>query len=322
MKSKALLGLLADGQFHSGESLASSLGISRTAIWKQVRRAAEEGVRIETIRGKGYRLLSDMDLLEAEQITQSLAPDCRSRIELTVLDEVDSTNAEIVRRRAGSGSGRVPVCIADCQTAGRGRRGRPWQSPQGQNLYLSLGLTFRGSFAMLDGLSLVLGVAVAEALEQQGVAGVGLKWPNDIFLGGSKLAGILVELQGELEEGVVQVFAGIGLNVHMKEATGVDQSWSSLDIAMPERRWSRSELAASLVNSVLGSVDEFASQGFVGFRSRWQRRDIFSGKALVASQGGLAGNGYGIDDTGNYLIDDGKELVRVRAGEISLRVRP
>ncbi|EDM47541.1 biotin--[acetyl-CoA-carboxylase] ligase [Marinobacter algicola] len=325
MKSKALLGLLADGQFHSGESLASSLGISRTAIWKQIRRASEEGVRIETIRGKGYRLLSDMDLLEAEGIVQGLAPDCRSRVELIVLDEVDSTNAEIVRRRAGrsgSDSGRIPVCIADCQTAGRGRRGRPWQSPQGQNLYLSLGLTFRGSFAMLDGLSLVLGVAVAEALEQQGVAGVGLKWPNDIFLGGSKLAGILVELQGELEEGVVQVVAGIGLNVHMKESAEVDQSWSSLDIAMPERRWGRSELAASLVNSVLDSVDEFASQGFSGFRSRWQSRDIFSGKSLVASQGGLAGNGCGIDDTGNYLIDDGEELVRVRAGEISLRVRP
>lgn len=322
MKSRALLGLLADGQVHSGESLANSLGISRTAIWKQVRRAAEEGVRIETIRGKGYRLLSDMDLLEAERITQGLSPDCRSRVELVVLDEVDSTNAEIVRRRGGSGAGSIPVCIADCQTAGRGRRGRPWQSPRGQNLYLSLGLTFRGSFAMLDGLSLVLGVAVAEALEQQGVAGVGLKWPNDIFLGGSKLAGILVELQGELEEGVVQVVAGIGLNVHMKEASDVDQSWSSLDIVTPERRWSRSELAASIVNSVLESVDEFAHQGFVGFRSRWQSRDIFAGKALSASQGGLAGSGQGIDDAGNYLIDDGKELVRVRAGEISLRVRP
>ena len=114
MKSKALLGLLADGQFHSGESLASSLGISRTAIWKQIRRASEEGVRIETIRGKGYRLLSDMDLLEAERITQGLTPGCRSRVELTVLDEVDSTNAEIVRRRTRSDSGRIPVCIADC----------------------------------------------------------------------------------------------------------------------------------------------------------------------------------------------------------------
>ncbi|MDX1553550.1 MAG: biotin--[acetyl-CoA-carboxylase] ligase [Marinobacter sp.] len=321
MKSRALLGLLADGQVHSGESLATSLGISRTAIWKQVRRAMDEGLRIETIRGKGYRLLTEMDLLDQNQILQGLSVPRRSAIELMVLDEVDSTNAEIVRRRRESGSGRVPVCIADCQTAGRGRRGRQWQSPRGQNLYLSLGLTFRGSFAMLDGLSLVLGVAVAEALEQQGVPDVGLKWPNDIFLAGSKLAGILVELQGELEEGVVQVVAGIGMNVHMTDAAGVDQAWASLARALPGRRWCRNEVAASVIESVLGAVDEFAGNGFGDFRERWQNRDIFSGKALVASQGELAGTGHGIDDSGNYLISDGDELVKVRAGEISLRVR-
>lgn len=321
MKSRALLGLLADGQVHSGESLAASLGISRTAIWKQIRRAMDEGIRIETIRGKGYRLLTDMDLLDQSQILQGLGEPNRSAIELTVLDEVDSTNAEIVRRRGESGAGRIPVCIADCQTAGRGRRGRQWQSPRGQNLYLSLGLTFRGSFAMLDGLSLVLGVAVAEALEQQGVPEVGLKWPNDIFLGGSKLSGILVELQGELEEGVVQVVAGIGMNVHMTDAAGVDQAWNSLARALPERRWCRNELAASVIESVLGAVDEFAGEGFGGFRERWQSRDIFSGKALVASQGELSGTGRGIDDSGNYLIADGEALVKVRAGEISLRVQ-
>lgn len=321
MKSRALLGLLADGQVHSGESLAASLGISRTAIWKQIRRAMDEGIRIETIRGKGYRLLSAMDLLDQSQILQGLGEPNRSAIELTVLDEVDSTNAEIVRQRSESGAGRIHVCIADCQTAGRGRRGRQWQSPRGQNLYLSLGLTFRGSFAMLDGLSLVLGVAVAEALEQQGVPEVGLKWPNDIFLGGSKLSGILVELQGELEEGVVQVVAGIGMNVHMTDAAGVDQAWSSLARALPERRWCRNELAASVIESVLGAVDEFAGEGFGGFRERWQSRDIFSGKALVASQGELSGIGRGIDDSGNYLIADGEALVKVRAGEISLRVQ-
>ncbi|KPQ01214.1 biotin--[acetyl-CoA-carboxylase] ligase [Marinobacter sp. HL-58] len=321
MKSRALLGLLADGQVHSGESLAASLGISRTAIWKQIRRAMDDGVRIETIRGKGYRLLSDMDLLDESRIIQGLAPQHRSAIELSVLDEVDSTNAEIVRRRRESGTGRIPVCIADCQTAGRGRRGRPWQSPRGQNLYLSMGLTFQGSFAMLDGLSLVLGVAVAEALEQQGVPDVGLKWPNDIFVGGSKLAGILVELQGELEEGVVQVVAGIGLNVHMTESTDVDQSWSSLAMALPDRGWRRSDLATSVVSKVLEAVDEFAERGFSRFTGRWQSRDIFAGKALVATQGELSGTGRGIDASGNYLIDDGSELVRVRAGEISLRVQ-
>lgn len=321
MKSRALLGLLADGRVHSGESLATSLGISRTAIWKQIRRAMDEGIRIETIRGKGYRLLTEMDLLDQNQILQGLSMPRRSAVELTVLDEVDSTNAEIVRRRHESGVGRIPVCIADCQTAGRGRRGRQWQSPRGQNLYLSLGLTFRGSFAMLDGLSLVLGVAVAEALEQLEVPDVGLKWPNDIFLAGSKLAGILVELQGELEEGIVQVVAGIGMNVHMTDAASVDQAWASLARALPERQWCRNDVAASVIESVLGAVDEFAEHGFGDFRARWQNRDIFYGKALVASQGKLAGIGHGIDDSGNYLIADDDELVKVRAGEISLRVQ-
>ncbi|MCL7946044.1 biotin--[acetyl-CoA-carboxylase] ligase [Marinobacter sp. ATCH36] len=321
MKSRALLGLLADGKIHSGESLAAKLSISRTAIWKQIRRAMDEGIRIETIRGKGYRLLTEVDLLDQHQILQGLGVPHRSAIELTVLDEVDSTNAEIVRRRRESGTTQIPVCIADCQTAGRGRRGRPWQSPRGQNLYLSMGLTFRGSFAMLDGLSLVLGVAVAEALEHQGVAEVGLKWPNDIFVGGSKLSGILVELQGELEEGVVQVVAGIGMNVHMTDAAEVDQAWSSLARAVPERRWCRNDLAASVITSVLGAVDEFTEKGFGTFRERWQSRDIFSGKELAATQGELSGTGHGIDDAGNYLIADGGELVKVRAGEISLRVQ-
>ncbi|PXX88363.1 biotin--[acetyl-CoA-carboxylase] ligase [Marinobacter vulgaris] len=321
MKSRALLSLLADGQVHSGESLATRLGISRTAIWKQIRRAMGEGVRIETIRGKGYRLLTDIDLLDEEVILDHLEPPLGSAIDLIVLDEVDSTNAEIVRRRPELGGGRIPVCVADCQTAGRGRRGRVWQSPRGQNLYLSLGLIFRGSFAMLDGLSLVLGVAVAEALEEQGVPDVGLKWPNDIFIGGSKLSGILVELQGELEEGIIQVVAGIGLNVHMKDGAGVDQSWSSLAGALPERRWCRNELAAAIIRSVLRAVNEFTGQGFGGFRTRWQSRDIFSGKPLTATHGELAGTGLGIDDSGNYLLSDGEEVVSIRAGEISLRVQ-
>lgn len=322
MKSRALISLMADGQIHSGESLASSLGISRTAIWKQVRRAAEEGYEIETIRGKGYRLLTPVDLLDGNVILGEIPEAVRRRIRLDVLDEVDSTNAEIVRRRPGSGSSVIPVCIADCQTAGRGRRGREWQSPRGQNLYLSLGLTFRGGFAMLDGLSLVLGVAAAEALEALGADGVGLKWPNDIFLGKGKVAGILVELQGELEEGVVQVVAGIGLNVHMRKAEGVTQAWDSLSVASPSVEWVRNKLAANMVNSLVSAADEFSSSGFSAFRERWQQRDIFSGKHLVASQGDLAGLGAGIDDAGNYLLDTVQGITPVRAGEISLRVQP
>ncbi|MGM0769293.1 MAG: biotin--[acetyl-CoA-carboxylase] ligase [Pseudomonadota bacterium] len=321
MKSRALIGLMADGRVHSGESLASSLGISRTAIWKQVRRAVAEGYDIDTIRGRGYRLMTPVDLLDRDGILPELPEPTRRRIQLGVLEEVDSTNAEIIRRRPALGSPVIPVCIADCQTAGRGRRGRPWQSPRGENLYLSLGLTFRGGFAMLDGLSLVLGVAAAEALEAAGVDRVGLKWPNDLFLGRGKIAGILVELQGELEEGVVQVVAGIGLNVHMRHTESVDQAWESLSVAAPQTRWSRNALSARLISSLVAAVDQFGAEGFGAFSDRWQSRDIFAGQQLTTTQGGLAGIGKGIDSTGNYLLDTGRKVIPVRAGEISLRVQ-
>lgn len=321
MKTNVLIGLLADGQVHSGESLASCLGISRTAVWKQIKRASERGFSIETIRGKGYRLITPVDLLSADTILASLDASRRQQVELRVLDEVDSTNAEIIRHRPATGA-RVPVCLADSQTAGRGRRGREWLSPKGKNLYISFGLTCRGGFALLDGLSLVFGVAVAEALERAGLGGVRLKWPNDIVVEGSKLAGILVELQGELQEGVVQVVAGIGLNVHMTEATGVDQAWTSLTKTKPDVDWQRNRLAAELIESVLAVTERFAADGFAPFRSRWQDRDLFLDQSLVTTAGDWSGVGRGIDSAGNYLIETGDGIRTVRAGEISLRVSP
>ena len=319
MRIQALISLLSDRHIHSGESLAQQLGVSRTAVWKQVRKAQDEGYVIETIRGRGYRLLSSVDLLEKEAVLADLAPELRSAVHLTVLDEVDSTNAEVLRRWPDAGSA-MPVCLADCQTAGRGRRGHAWQSPKGENLYLSLGLTFHGGFALLDGLSLVLGVAVADTLEQLGATNVGLIWPNDIFIGERKLGGILVELQGELQEGIVQVIVGIGVNVHMTRAELVDQPWTSLAAAFPDRSWGRNQLAAALIQAVQACTSVFARQGFHAFRPAWQARDIHFGKSLRARQGQLEGVGAGIDDAGNYLLRTDDGLVPVRSGEISLRV--
>lgn len=319
MKSKALLGLLADGRIHSGETLASSLGVSRTAVWKQIKRATDEGHSIRTIRSKGYQLVSQLDLLDAGVILEQLPDEIGSGLSIAIHDELDSTNAEIIRQRPHRGASETLVCLADCQTEGRGRRGRQWQSPRGENLYLSLGLTFRGGFAILDGLSLVLGIAVAEALEKLGVGAVGLKWPNDVFVGNSKLAGILVELQGELEEGVVNVVAGIGINVHMTETERVEQAWTSLARTMPHCIWQRNRIAAIVIESVLEASARFAEVGFQGFREHWQMRDIFRDKPLATGTGGLSGVGRGVDDQGNYLIEVGSEVKRIRAGEISLR---
>lgn len=320
MKANLVIGLLADGQVHSGESLANQLAVSRTAVWKQVRKAMEQGYRIETIRGKGYRMLTRVDLLSRNAVLERLDSNLRQRVDLSVLDEVDSTNAEVIRRQAEISPGTIPVCIADCQTAGRGRRGRPWRSPRGENIYISFGLTFPGGFAMLDGLSLVFGVAIAEALEVAGAQDIGLKWPNDLYCSGRKLGGILVELQGELEEGVVRVIVGVGLNVHMTAAPDVDQPWTSLARELEGQDWQRNALASALVTSVVGAADEFSASGFSPFRERWQGRDIFSGRQLAAKQGEVAGTGRGIDDQGNYLIESTDGVEAVRAGEISLRV--
>ncbi|WP_309046030.1 biotin--[acetyl-CoA-carboxylase] ligase [Marinobacter sediminicola] len=321
MKLKALVALLSDGQVHSGESLAQQLGVSRTAIWKQVRRLMDRGFEVASIRGRGYQLMSRADLLDSALIIKQLDAGLAARVDLRVRDEVDSTNAEVLRQVAEGCDGKLPISIADSQTAGRGRRGRSWQSPRGENLYLSMGLVFHGGFSVLDGLSLVFGVAVAEALETLGVPDVGLKWPNDIFLPAGKLGGILVELQGELQEGVVRVVVGIGINVHMHKAEGVDQPWSSLASACPDTEWSRNQVAAAVIGAVADAADTFSSKGFGVFREPWQNRDIYCNRLIQAKDGELKGVGNGIDGSGNYLLGTPEGgIVPIRAGEISLRV--
>lgn len=318
MKISSLLSLLEDQQVHSGESLAESLGVSRTAVWKQIRKAQADGVEIRTIKGQGYQLLSKLDLLSHEAIVSGLADGMENRIDLAVLPEVGSTNREVADRLLRA-DGRIPVVLADSQTAGRGRRGRDWTSPKGQNLYLSLGLTLEGGFSALDGLSLALGVAVANAIEANGVSGVGLKWPNDLYANDRKFGGILVEIHGELQEGQVQVIAGVGINVHMTNVESVDQPWTSLALQWPDAAWERNRLAAAMISEMVATAAQFEKSGFRIFQEAWQKRDIFQGRYLRARGGSLEGKGAGIDAYGNYQLDAPDERVSVRAGDISLR---
>jgi len=318
MKTKVLITRLNDGAIHSGQSLAAEFGVSRTAIWKLVRRALQEGFDIQTVRGRGYQLKSLVDFLDWEIIAKNVESASSRPLALTVIDEIDSTNAEVMRILA-RGELAMPVVTAETQTAGRGRRGQLWSSPAGENIYLSMGLSLSGGFASVDGLSLVLGVAVAEALERLGAAPVGLKWPNDIFIDGVKVGGILVELQGELQEGVVHAIVGVGLNVHMTEATNIDQSWTSLTLARPQLAWNRSVLVSSLITSIIDASDKFQRVGFAGFRDSWQSRDEFFNRELMARDGERQGIGRGIDVSGNYVLHTDEGDLSVRSGEISLR---
>lgn len=317
-KDKALLSLLADGEWHSGENLARALGVSRTAIWKQLNRVMAQGLGVERVRGRGYRLMDAVDLIDQETILRQLPSELADDLQLDVFDAIDSTNAYLMQNPDISGK-RVRICVADQQTEGRGRRGRAWSSPSGENVYLSMALRLAGGFAALDGLSLVVGVGVARALERLGLEEASLKWPNDILINGCKLAGILIELQGELE-GAARVVIGIGINVHMSDREKqVDQPWTSLDQAAPHGNWKRNEIIGAVIEESLGALREFEQAGFSAYRNEWQCRDALYGIALRTEPDGDEGIGAGIDHAGAYLLDtvEGKKVLR--AGEISIR---
>jgi len=212
------------------------------------------------------------------------------------------------------------VCMAERQTAGRGRRGRVWHSPYARNIYLSLSFNLQGGADSLDGLSLALGVAVAKCLSDQGVKGVGLKWPNDILVDGKKLAGILVELKGEAEQGW-KVVAGLGLNVLMSESDGaeIDQAWVSTASLLGGRQISRSEWGAGLIESIIATIELYKVCGFKGLLAEWKKFDALFQKAVMVVGSDLRGVCEGVDERGRLLMNVNGDLRTINAGEVSVR---
>ena len=210
-----LLKLLKDGRFHSGQALGAALGVSRSAVWKQLQHLeAELGLSIHKVRGRGYQLSAPLALLDPAEISAQ-APSCNWPV--LVYDSIDSTNAEALRA-IERGQAAPFVVLSERQTAGRGRRGRKWVSPFAENIYYSLVLRIEGGMRQLEGLSLVVGLAVMQTLRELGIAAAGLKWPNDVLVGQKKIAGILLELVGDPAD-VCHVVLGVGINVNMQSAT-------------------------------------------------------------------------------------------------------
>ncbi len=314
-----LLSILSDGEYISGVALGQKLGVSRTAIWKMMGKIEELGIDVDCIKGKGYRVGGGLDLLDRD-IAKGLS--CSDTVAFCdVLLDVESTNSYLMEKvaRHALARGEFGFCLAERQTRGRGRRGRLWVSPFGQNIYLSGTYFFPGEVSRLTGLSLSIGIATAELLNEMGVPGVELKWPNDLMIGGRKLGGILVELSGEITQGCM-VLIGIGLNVGMRESevSTIDQPWTSLveeGVSIP-----RSRLAANLIEKIVATVSRFNESGFVEFFPLWQKYDYLKGKPVTVPGGDLAGIGAGINDSGELLIQSEGKMVSVNAGEVSVRV--
>ncbi len=308
-----LIAILADGGFHSGEYLGELLGMSRAAINKHIQTIREWGLDVFTVPGKGYSLPNPIQLLDVECILSQLA-DKR----VTVLPVVDSTNQYLLDRIGELQSG--DACVAEYQQAGRGRRGRQWISPFGANLYLSMFWRLDQGPAAAMGLSLVIGIVMAEVLKDLGAQDVRVKWPNDLYLNDRKLAGILVELTGKTGD-AAQLVIGAGINLAMREtnANAINQGWINLqEVGI---NIDRNELAATLLNELRQSLRQFEIDGLAPFIARWRALDNFIDRPvkLLIGEQQIFGIARGIDQQGALLLDQEGVIKPFIGGEISLR---
>jgi BirA family biotin operon repressor/biotin-[acetyl-CoA-carboxylase] ligase len=315
---RKLLQILSDGNFHSGEELGTQLGVTRAAVWKQLKKLESLNIPLSSVKGKGYRLSDAIQLLDEAIIKDNISGrlDC-----LDVLLNTESTNSYLLDK-ASDHMGKRYAVLAEKQEGGRGRRGRTWVSPFGKNIYLSMLWSFSGGLGSLEGLSLVIAIAVEKALAELGVDDAKLKWPNDVYLNNKKLAGILLEVSGEYS-GYCQVVIGIGLNINLSEfdAKNIDQPWAQLSEHLKDT--DRNTVAAVMINHLIKAIEEFDKNGFAAFKDYWLERDAFINKEVDLILPNLVRSGVarGVNGKGELLLETAKGLESINAGELSLRLK-
>lgn len=325
-----ILKLLADGKFHSGENLATALNVSRTSIWKMIAKIQELGLELHSVKGKGYKLVEPVNLLEQEKINQHIPADIKEKIQdIQIFQSISSTSSYVMelsqKGQLTLKDKKLFVCVAEQQTAGKGRRGRPWISPYGHNLYFTIAREFSTGISELEGLSLVISLAVTRVLTRNQIHDLGIKWPNDILWQGKKLAGILLEISGD-PTGLSEVLIGLGLNINAnpKVMEGVDQAWVDLKTIsgnVPDRN----KLLAELLVEISMMLDEFEQNGFSVFKSEWEENDALRNQQVELKTHnnqatGIVGEVLGVNNQGALLLGtkDGEETFH--GGELSPRL--
>lgn len=316
---------LADGRFHSGQELAKSLKVSRSAVWKAVGTLRSLGAGLEAVRNRGYRLLAATEPLEAARIRAQLPPASRARVaKLEAVWSIVSTNSALLGR-PGLKAGTSEVLLAEYQSAGRGRRGRAWLAPPGGAICLSLSWTFPAVPPDLGALGLVIGVCALRALHDLGVRAAGLKWPNDLLVGTRKLGGVLIDLRAE-SAGPAYVVIGIGLNVALSAAVlrkiaaaglpATDLTNAGLGSA------SRNRVAAGLIGHCIDGLVAFERAGLKPFLEEWRSADALRGRPVdVKAVEGASARGLarGIDMHGALMVETSQGLERFISGDVTVR---
>lgn len=315
-----LLRLLSDGEFHSGERLANQLGVARATVHNALQAAAGMGLELYSVRGRGYCLSQQLHWLDVYKIRSHLGSQANA-LRIDILDQATSSNA-LMLQLAAQGAPTGTVLAVEWQSAGRGRMGRAWHAGLGNALTFSLLWRFQRGVAGLSGLSLAIGVGLIRALHELGVTQAELKWPNDILLQGGKLAGLLLEAQGDML-GPSAVVIGVGLNLRLPQAMRdhIEQQASdlaALEMELPERN----QLFAVVLKNLTTVLEEFTEYGFPAMREEWERHHAFQQRRvrLLLPDGTQAeGVARGVTDTGALRLDLPAGERIFNAGEISLR---
>jgi birA, biotin-[acetyl-CoA-carboxylase] ligase region len=278
-RQQALLAVLADGAFHSGEQIGAELGISRAAISQQIKSLRLLGLEIFSITGKGYRLNTPLDLLNTE-ILQHLT----AGAPIHTCAVIDSTNqymmAQLERWQKGE------CLLAETQTAGRGRRGRHWHSPFGSQFIMSMYWRLDDGPSAAMGLSLAIGVAVVQALESAGYRDLSLKWPNDIYMARRKLAGILVEMSAAVG-GICHLVIGVGVNLNLPDAVIAQLDQPCAHLAEQPVVVERNQLSATIIRALRNALTLFEQQGLTAFLTEWNRGYFYATTSeSIAGQSG------------------------------------
>jgi BirA family biotin operon repressor/biotin-[acetyl-CoA-carboxylase] ligase len=314
-----LIRALADGEFISGQELGDQLNISRTAVSKHIKALTEMGLDIFSVTGKGYKLSKSLSLLSADKI-KSAFPTNVSPPEIEVHSLIDSTNNYLLRRLPNQLS-QGQVWLAEFQSAGRGRRGRKWISPFGSQIYLSMYWYLEQGLSAAMGLSLVTALAVSDAIESVCNVQVQLKWPNDIYLNGIKLAGILIDLEGQALEPSHSVI-GVGLNLDMPVDAGeqIDQAWTDLQ-SHTNSKIDRNILSTKLVYFLVSRLKQHQNDGLSGMLEEWHAHDFYLNKRvkLITGEKTTKGICRGVNNQGALMLEVDGQIKPIYGGEVSLR---
>jgi len=309
----------AKGDWVSGEYLSAGLSVSRSAVWKHIRKLTEEGYLIKSSHGKGYMLEKASDMLLPEEIREGLTTRILGKKEIHHLKETVSTNTTAKQLAAG-GAPEGTLVISEMQTGGKGRLGRNWFSPSGEGIYISFILRPAVSPAEAPKITLMTAVAMAEALNSGPGLHVSIKWPNDILLGGKKLAGILTEISTEMDA-VDYVIIGVGLNVNTASFPPDLKETATSLLLETGRLHSRSSLTKEFMKWFEEYYELFQRADFKPILNRWRQFSHIGGRRIkVETIGGMtSGTALDIDGDGFLMVeDDDGHIQKIYSGDITM----